>query len=168
MELAKIMTRYEKELSAKKLLPQQRKALNAIVRCRTPASGKMLVVCPCCGRADRYCLSRGNRSCPKCQNFETTKWMERQRKKLLPVDYFMVTFTLPSELRTLVWNNQKTLYDLLFKAASASLRELAKKKRFLGGDIGMTGVIHTNNRRLDFHRSTPPSPPFYRPCWGFV
>ncbi len=57
MKLANIIHRYEKELSTEKLLPQQRKALNAIVRCRTPASGEMMVVYPCCGRIDHYCLS---------------------------------------------------------------------------------------------------------------
>lgn len=151
MELAKIIYRYEKELSHTRLLPQQRKALQSIKRCRTPASGQMNMICPCCGRRDQYCLSCGHRSCPKCQNFETTQWLERQREKLLPVDYFLVTFTLPSQLRLLVWKHQKIMYNLLFETASQALCDLSAHPRFLGGKIGMTGVLHTHNRRLDFH-----------------
>jgi hypothetical protein len=153
MELATIVRRYAKELSegTPDLLPGQKKALAAIAHCRTPACGEMLAWCPSCGRTERFSFSCGHRFCPKCQNHETTQWLERQRQKLLPVTYFLLTFTLPSELRALAYHHQRVIYDALFRASSQALRELAGKPRYLGGEIGMTGVLHPNGRRLEYH-----------------
>lgn len=89
--------------------------------------------------------------CPKCQNNQATAWLNKQYKKLLPVDYFMVTFTIPSELRDIFRNNQKICYNLLFQSSSESLRQLASDKRFLGGDIGMLGVLQTWASNLIYH-----------------
>lgn len=89
--------------------------------------------------------------CPKCQNNQATAWLNKQYKNLLPVDYFMVTFTIPSELRDIFRNNQKICYNLLFQSSSESLRQLASDKRFLGGDIGMLGVLQTWASNLIYH-----------------
>lgn len=153
MELATIVRRYGKELieETPRLLPSQRRAMAAIEHCRTPVCGEMLSWCPKCGRMERFSHSCGHRHCPKCQNHETSKWLARQREKLLPVWYFLVTFTLPSELRSLAYHHQRTIYDALFKASAESLRELAANPRYLDGTIGMTGVLHTHSRRLDYH-----------------
>jgi len=133
------------------LLPGQRQALKAIEQCRTPACGEILVECPNCGRIEWKCHSCGTRNCPKCQNHEAAVWLRRQRAKLLPVIYFIVTFTLPESLRSLAWNHQRKIYDILFKSSSKALRELAANPRHLGGEIGMTGVLHTHSRRLEHH-----------------
>ncbi|MBF0408360.1 MAG: transposase zinc-binding domain-containing protein [Candidatus Riflebacteria bacterium] len=135
----------------KRLLPGHLKAINSISRCRTPESGEMVLKCPKCSKTEYLPHSCGHRNCPQCQNHETTEWLERQRKKLLPVPYFLVTFTVPSILRPVAWKSQKIFFDAMFKASSATLNELAKNERFLGGKIGTTGVLHTHNRRLDFH-----------------
>lgn len=95
--------------------------------------------------------SCGNRNCPKCQNHEATLWLQRQRDKLLPVTYFLLTFTLPEMLRSLAWNYQRIVYDIMFEASSKALRELAANPRHLGGEIAMTGILHTHTRRLDYH-----------------
>ncbi|MBW2186372.1 MAG: transposase zinc-binding domain-containing protein [Deltaproteobacteria bacterium] len=81
------------------LLPSHLNALHAISRCRTPDSGELRVRCTQCGQSEWRPLSCGHRSCPKCQNHEASRWLDRQQAKLLPVPYFMVTFTLPYELR---------------------------------------------------------------------
>ena len=95
--------------------------------------------------------SCGHRSCPRCQNHDTTLWLERQQQKLLPVDYFMVTFTLPYELRDWVWRNQKQLYALMIQCAVSTLKTFGVNEKKLGGDLGLTTVLHTHNRRLDYH-----------------
>jgi hypothetical protein len=95
--------------------------------------------------------SCGNRHCPKCQSFEAENWLIRTERKRLDLPHFLVTFTLPSSLRKLVYNNQKKLYDLLFHASSESLKELGANPRRLGGELGMIGVLHTHSRRLNFH-----------------
>lgn len=154
MELATIAAQYYEAFLAKygdSLLPSHNKALQAICRCRTPASGEVYVRCPECDHAEWRPLSCGNRNCPKCQNHQATRWIDKQQEKLLPVPYFMATFTLPYELRTLAWFNQKTVYSLLFLCVSSTLKDFGLNPKNLGADIGITMVLHTNSRKLDYH-----------------
>lgn len=82
---------------------------------------------------------------------EATQWLDRQRAKLLPVDYFMATFTLPAELRALAWRHQSEIYAMLFDCAASTLKDFGLNPDKLGADIGMTAVLHTHTRRLDYH-----------------
>ncbi len=122
-----------------------------IIRCRTSENGEMLYTCPECGKKEWLSHSCGNRNCPKCQNHLATEWLEKNVNKLLPVDYFLVTFTIPAELKIVAMKNEKLFYSLLFTASSEAMKELASNKKHLGAEIGMTGVLHTNSRRLDYH-----------------
>lgn len=154
MELSSIIKQYYDAFITKyadSLLPGHLKALDAIRSCRTPDSGELYVQCPECHHAEWRPLSCGHRSCPKCQNHEASEWIDRQQAKLLPVLYFMVTFTLPYELRLLTWHHQKLVYSLLFLCVSSTLRDFGLNPKNLGAEIGMTMVLHTHNRKLDFH-----------------
>jgi len=154
MELASIIDQYLDAFMIKygdTALSGHLKAMNAICRCRTPDSGELYVQCPTCHHAEWRPLSCGHRSCPKCQNHEASKWIDRQQAKLLPVLYFLATFTLPFELRSLTWHHQKVIYSLLFTCVSSTLKDFGLNPKNLGAEIGMTMVLHTNNRRLDFH-----------------
>ena len=126
-------------------------ALNAILGCRTEQYGQMQLSCESCAwQSDRY-LSCGHRSCNQCQNHCTTQWLERQMAKLLPVDYFMVTFTLPFELRALAKANQKIIYALLFQCAVSTLKDFGLNDHAFAAELAMTAVLHTHTRRLDYH-----------------
>ena len=154
MQLAAILGQYHDAFQAKyasRLLPGHLRAINAINRCRTPDAGQLLVQCSDCGHTLLQHRSCGHRSCPQCQNHETSLWLDRQHKKLLPVEYFMATFTLPYELRVLAWNHQTLVYKLLFACACSTLKSFGLNPKNLGADIGMTAVLHTHNRRLDYH-----------------
>ena len=151
MKLAQIIERYQDQLPAESLLPSQQKALWAILHCRTPVLGEILSLCPQCHETHIHFQSCGHRNCPQCQNHTTTQWLERQRDKLLPVDYFLITFTLPAQLRNVVWQHQQDLYQLLFQTSAEALKELASNPKHLGGEMGFTGVLHTHSRKLDFH-----------------
>ena len=154
MEMASVINQYYDAFTdkyAKTLLPGHLKALNAMLRCRTPDSGEIYVRCPECGHGELRPMSCGHRNCPKCQNHETSQWIDRQQAKLLPVQYFMVTFTLPYELRALTWYHQKEVYNILFSCASGTLQDFGLNPKNLGAKIGMTVVLHTNNRKMDFH-----------------
>ncbi|MEA3275305.1 MAG: transposase, partial [Pseudomonadota bacterium] len=154
MELATLIENHREAFEAQyadRLLPAHLHALDAISRCRTPAAGEVIARCTDCGQTQWHPCSCGHRSCPKCQNHEVTQWLERQREKLLPVDYFLVTFTLPAELRPLAWSHQRTLYSALFSAASQTLKQFGLDPKHLGAEIGMTAVLHTHSRRLTYH-----------------
>lgn len=133
------------------LLPNQWQAMHAISRCRTPQSGQLYVQCTHCAHAHWSPLSCGHRHCPCCQNHEVNQWLDRQQQKLLPVDYFMVTFTLPAELRSLAWRHQKCVYSIFFNCVTSTLKSFGLNPNKLDGDVGLTAVLHTHNRRLDYH-----------------
>ena len=126
-------------------------AMRAIQRCRTAALGGHLYCCERCGHEVPMYNSCRNRHCPKCQSLDKERWLERQREDLLPVGYFHLVFTLPSELRSLALANQRTLYGLLFRSATSSLLELAADEKHLGARIGILALLHTWSQRLGFH-----------------
>ena len=133
------------------LLPSQRRALSAFKRCRTTISAQMQVQCEACFNTEYLPHSCGHRSCPHCQAHESQRWIEQQQAKQLPIDYFMLTFTLPKEWRELVWQQQKVLYDLLMKSAWETVNTFSQHDKTLQGSTGAVAVLHTHNRRLDFH-----------------
>jgi len=133
------------------LSPSQLQAMHAIEACRTEALGGHVYTCPSC-QFTRYSYhSCRNRHCPTCQQDATQAWLAEQHALLLPVPYFLVTFTLPSELRALARQHPETIYPLLFRTSAAALQQLAQDPRFLGGQIGMLGVVQTWTRDLRYH-----------------
>jgi hypothetical protein len=122
--------------------------MRAIERCRTQALGGQVFACPACGEVRYSYHSCRNRHCPKCQHQQTQDWLEVQQGLLLPVPYFLLTFTLPAELRQIASSNQKLIYNLLFRASAQATQKLARDPRFVGGQIGMIGVLHTWTRDL--------------------
>jgi hypothetical protein len=154
MEMASIIHQYYNAFMIKYAdtsLPSHLKALNAIRLCRTPDSGELYVQCTDCNHAEWRPLSCVHRSCPKCQNHEASQWIDRQQSKLLPVPYFMAIFTLPYELRSLAWHNQKAVYSIFFTCVASTLKDFGLNPKNLGAEIGMTMVLHTHNRKLNYH-----------------
>lgn len=154
LELADILHTYGvayRRKYAEKLLPSHHQAMLAIERCRTQALGGQVYGCTSCQEFRYSYHSCRNRHCPKCQHEQTQAWLAIQRELLLPVPYFMLTFTLPAELRELARCNQKLIYTLLFHASSEATQKLARDPRYIGGQIGLVGVLHTWTRDLFFH-----------------
>lgn len=127
------------------------RVLRAIAACRTEAMGGHVAACNACGR-EHYCYhSCRNRHCPKCQTHAKEQWLARQRAQLLPVPYFHVVFTLPHALNDLVRLNPERLYGLLFDGAARTLQGFARNRRWLGGELGFTLVLHTWSQTLAHH-----------------
>jgi len=141
---------YREQFGAR-MLPSQRRAMQDIEQCRTATLGGQVYYCQSC-KEQRYSYhSCKNRHCPKCGNDQANKWLKEQKELLLPTHHFLVTFTLPAELRALARSHQKLLYHLLFRASSAALLKLAQDPRFLGGRVGLVGVLQTWTRDLRYH-----------------
>ena len=154
VEIADIFRLYGDAYRAKfgdSLLPSHRRALRDLQACRTPELGGQLYLCQQCDEALYSYHSCQNRHCPKCQNHQANDWLQQQLGGLLPVPYFLLTFTLPKELRELARANQKAVYNILFRASAASLQQLAWDERFVGGQVAMVGVLHTWTRDLRYH-----------------
>jgi hypothetical protein len=129
----------------------QRRALRRIEQCRTPEPGGHLYQCGQCAATHFGYHSCQQRSCPKCGRAKAVAWRERRQRDLLPVPYFLLTFTLPAELRALGRSNPQLTYDLLFRESAATLQEIATNPRHLGAELGFIGVLHTWTRQLAYH-----------------
>ncbi len=103
--------------------------------------------CRGCRRSHWVGRSCGNRHCPNCQADKTQVWLAKRTAQLLPVPYFLVTFTVPEALRRTVRANQRVCYQALFDGGSQTIRELASGPRFIGTDrLGFFGALHTWGR----------------------
>ena len=133
------------------MLPSQRQALAAMQNCRSTLGPCMLARCDDCGQQRLVPHSCGHRSCPHCQHFESQRWIERQSALLVPASYFLITFTLPAQLRTLAWQHQHELYNALMDCAWQTVRTFSANHRQLHGSAGALAVLHTHSRDLNFH-----------------
>ena len=134
-----------------RLSVQQQRVVNALVSCRTAALGGFKACCEHCAAVTIQYASCRNRHCPKCQTLAQTRWVVRQCAELLDIDYWHVVFTLPHELNPLAQGNPALVYRLLFNAASKTLLEFARNPRWLGGELGITMVLHTWGQNLGQH-----------------
>jgi hypothetical protein len=133
------------------LSPDQNQVLSALIQCRTAALGGHVDECDQCGERRISYNSCRNRHCPKCQGSQAAEWLDAQRSHLLPVPYAHVVFTLPKLLAPLALQNRRTVYGLLFEAASKTLLEIAADPRHLGARIGFLALLHTWGQKLDHH-----------------
>ena len=136
---------------SKRMLPSQVRALHDISCCRTAALGGSLYACDDCGALDYRYHSCRNRHCPKCQEDRAQKWLECVRARLLPCDHYLLTFTLPQQLRVLARAHQQQVYSLLLREAAASVQTLADDRAWVGATLGILAVLHTWSRTLDYH-----------------
>jgi hypothetical protein len=134
-----------------RLARSQLRALRAIETCRTAALGGHLERCDRCGATRAVYHSCRNRHCPKCQTLTKERWIEARKADLLPVPYFHVVFTLPHELNRLAQHQPRVIYSLLFQAATQTLKTFARDPKHLGGDLGITAILHTWGQNLSQH-----------------
>ncbi len=151
LTLAELFRRHGPAYAAKfgkQIPPSHRRAAAAILSCRTAALGGQRYRCAC-GQEHFAYHSCGHRACPQCGHDDATHWIEKQKTKLLPVPYFLVTFTVPEGWRAIIRSQQKVLYHQLFAQSSGALLDVALTK--LGIELGLLGVLHTWSRQLIFH-----------------
>lgn len=130
---------------------QQAKAVQDIMGCRTEAMGGHVYECGSCGHRVTQYNSCRNRHCPVCQGVNKAAWVDERSKDLLHAPYFHLVFTIPQELHPLIYQNQRLLYDVMYKTVSDTLRKLAADPKHLGAQIGFFLVLHTWSQDLHFH-----------------
>lgn len=153
-EVAEVFRRYGRAYRQKHrdtMAVCQLKAMRAIEICRTFHLGGHVDQCDHCGALRISYNSCRNRHCPKCQSLNTERWLAARRSELLPVKYFHVVLTLPEALRPLARYNPREIFALLFRSASATLKQLAADPKHLGAQIGFMAMLHTWDQKLGFH-----------------
>jgi hypothetical protein len=133
------------------VLPSHEAAVRAILRCRTPELGGQVYRCPQCAHTHFAYHSCNHRACPQCGHHEATAWLDQQKTKLLPVPYYLITFTVPGLLRPFIRHEQKLWYGLLFQQSSATCQDVAQRDKYLGAQLGLLGVLQTWTRDLHYH-----------------
>ena len=133
------------------LSDEQWKVFNAIKKCKTKELGIHTITCSECGDTTIGYNSCRNRHCPMCQSYAREKWIENESTYLLDCPYFHIITTVPAELNEIAMCNQKEFYNILFKATSESILELAKDKKWLGAKVGVTSILHTWGQTMEFH-----------------
>lgn len=152
IEVADIFKEYGDAYRNKYRLPLQHlKVMSAIEDCRTAKLGGHTEICDNCSHIKVSYNSCRNRHCPKCQSLSKERWLDARMKDLMPIQYFHIVFTIPSELNALALQNKKLLYSLLFKASSETLIELSRDPKHLGAEIGFISLLHTWGQNLMDH-----------------
>ena len=150
LQLADILrnhiTDYQK---AYPLWSEHRKIVSDLLNCRTPHLGGRVERCDNCGALRATFHSCRNRHCPRCQHVPREQWLEKRKDEILPVSYFHVVFTLPHELNTVILNNKKVMFNILFAAASKTLLKFGENE--LNGTPGFLAILHTWDQKLQAH-----------------
>lgn len=129
-----------------------KKTINAIINCRSGEFGVVVYQCDECGQQHLVDRSCGNRHCPQCQYHKSRQWLDTQLERRLPGHHFMLTFTVPEQLRPFCRSHQQAAYGAMFKAASGAIKKLVRDPRFMGADLpGFTAVLHTWGRQMQYH-----------------
>jgi hypothetical protein len=152
VEVADVFRRYGGRYREQHRLPvQQLKLMRAIETCRTAELGGHVEHCDHCPHQRIAYNSCRNRHCPKCQNLERGRWLQRRKAELLPVEYFHVVFTIPEQLNALALQNKAVLYRILFQASAQTLLTIATDPRHLGARIGFFSILHSWGQNLLLH-----------------
>ena len=147
-----IFHRFYPALEKKKPLSSRlKKTAYHIMNCKTGQFGANIGVCEECGSIRIHYNSCRDRCCPMCQEFPKEKWGDARREDVLYAPYLHVVFTVPKELNPVIYSNQKTLYNALYHAVSAALRELTQDPRYLGAEIGYICVLYTWGSAMNYH-----------------
>ncbi len=137
---------------AARMPAEHKKVIEAIIGCASPANGSLLYGCESCGQLDLRPRCCGNRHCPGCQQHKAYAWLNTQLQRQLPIHHFMLTFTVPEQLRPFIRGHQRIGYGALFEASAGAIKKLAPDPKYIGADCpGFLGVLHTWGRQLQYH-----------------
>jgi len=134
-----------------RLTPRQWQVCRHILDCRTEALGGFCLDCDRCGQMQPHYFACRDRHCPRCQRRASLDWCARERATVLPVTYHHLVVTLPHELNPWVQLHPEVIYGLLFETVWATLSAFAADPKRLGGQLGMTAVLHTWGQTLSQH-----------------
>jgi Putative transposase/Transposase zinc-binding domain len=147
-ELATVLQQLGSVVEQMGLTGHQLKTLRAIKDCRTAALGGHVDACTSCGIIKVSYNSCRNRHCPKCQGHLRETWIQKRESELLPVPYFHVVFTLPSELNGLSIYTPKIVYDALFESVWQTIEAFGNRKHL---QVAMICILHTWGQNLSLH-----------------
>jgi len=127
------------------------KTAQAILDCKSGKLGANQNICGDCGHSQLHYNSCRNRHCPNCQAVLKEVWIDKRRAEVMDAPYYHAVFTIPHELNSLVYQNQKLLYSLFHRCSAETLLELSRDHKYLGATPGIIQVLHTWGQELNYH-----------------
>lgn len=151
-DLSAVIEKFLPGLNAKRKLPVHTlRTLDALKKCRTEYMGGHIEACQECGQVRTAYNSCRNRHCPKCGGLDKEKWIMNRELDLLDVKYFHIVFTVPDKLNELFLNDKRLMYNLLFTTVCKVMKDFGKDKKWIGGKLGMTAILHSWGQNLQYH-----------------
>ena len=129
----------------------QAKTARDLINCKTSALGGRTYECDSCKHRQVSYNSCRNRHCTQCQGVNKDIWVDKRKQDILNAPYFHVVFTMPEQLQMIIYQNQRVLYDLMYKSVAETLVELSKDPKYLGAQIGFFSILHTWGQNLHYH-----------------
>jgi hypothetical protein len=128
-----------------------RRAVWAMLACRTAVLGGHVQACPE-GHVERiWYNSCRHRMCPQCAWVQIERWLVKQKARLLACEHYHVIFTIPHELNEVWLANVAVMSRLLFASVHDTLVELLGDAKYLGARAGIIATLHTWTQTLLLH-----------------
>jgi putative transposase/transposase-like zinc-binding protein len=128
-----------------------RDAVARALRCRTSENGFVRYRCETCGTTHTVCFTCKSRFCPVCGRARAAEAAANARSRLLNVNHRHLTFSVPSELRPLLFQRRELLGVVARAAAQATLTAVGTRCRKHAPLPGVMATLHTYGRDLAFH-----------------
>ena len=120
-----------------------------VINCREP-DGLGFATFSCSDHPDQVChvpKSCKSRFCSVCAKVQVDKWVADMNRMFPNCPYFHVTFTVPSQFRTLLFE-KRALLNAVFAASAETLISFCQEQGFLPA---VTAVLHTFGSDLKRH-----------------
>jgi len=128
-----------------------RTCVEKALRCRTEANGFARFRCADCGAAHTLCFTCKSRFCPTCGRARAAEAAANAQGRLLNVGHRHLTFSVPSELRPLLFARRDLLSVVAKAAAQATLQAVGTRCRAHPPLPGVMATVHTYGRDLTWH-----------------
>lgn len=126
-------------------------AIAKLLRCGTSAGGFCRFQCHSCGAMHIVFLRCNSRFCPRCGLAQAAKAAANAQSRLLNVEHQHLTFSVPSELRTLLFMDRSLLRTVAKAASAATIHAMGTRCRSHAPIPGVMATVHTYGRTLDWH-----------------
>lgn len=126
-------------------------AVEKMLRCGTEDNGFARFRCPDCGVIRIVAFKCKSRFCPDCGIARASEAAANVGGRLLNVGHRHLTFSVPCELRGLLFANRRLLSVVAKAAAKATLHAVGTRCRANALTPGVMATVHTFGRDLSFH-----------------
>ena len=120
-----------------------------MVDCGEPCNGFAEYICPECFEKKRVPFTCKCRFRPSCGKRYVDQWVEKTVYGIFDVTHRHLVFTLPQELRKIIFDNRQFIKTMMDCASKTAMEVLQSR----GSDAvpGILSIVHTFGRNIKFN-----------------